>query len=869
MRSGNSALLRHVKHGLKESAFLLFAALALYLALALVTYDPRDPGWSQSLEAGTIHNMGGWMGARFADVALYFLGFTAYLLPLGLAFAGWLLFRRGAFAGLDALVVLFRSLGALVTLVAGSALAHLYLPLKGLLPGSPGGVLGDVAADALIGVFSLWGGSLFLLALCLTGLTLATGLSWLALVDLAGRLTLSGWDWLLGLGSGLGERVGEGLKRREEKSREEESRARPTALLEGPPPKPIREVPVGRRREAEQEEPVWDLEPETGEPPMVASRRPPQLDEHLEGFGPAAGGADPVDSEQPRATAKVTPFPGTRREPVLREETVAALDGDGAWEAEWEEADPPRRSAAQEPQAVDQSPARKPAPARATGEVLPPLALLDPAQADEAGYSPEELENMSRQLEVLLEHFGVKVNVVAVEPGPVITRFELEPAPGVKVSQISNLAKDLARGLSVMAERVVEVIPGKSVVGLEIPNLRREIVYLSEILGSPAYTRAKSPLTLTLGKDIGGSPVVADLAKMPHLLVAGTTGSGKSVAINAMLLSMLYKTSPDQVRLILVDPKMLELSVYEGIPHLLAPVVTDMKEAANALRWCVAEMERRYRLMAALKVRNIAGFNKKVEEARERGEPLSDPLYRQEEDWAEQGPEQLEPLPYIVVVIDELADMMMIVGKKVEELIARLAQKARAAGIHLILATQRPSVDVITGLIKANIPTRIAFQVSSRVDSRTILDQMGAEQLLGHGDMLYLPPGSGFPQRVHGAFVDDQEVMRVVEFLKEQGGEPDYREDILGESQESLPGIDTAPGGGGGGDEGEGDALYDQAVAIVLESRKASISYVQRRLKIGYNRAARMVEEMENAGVVGPLQANGSREVLAPPPPQH
>ena len=499
------------------------------------------------------------------------------------------------------------------------------------------------------------------------------------------------------------------------------------------------------------------------------------------------------------------------------------------------------------------------------GSSMPPLALLDDVKPSGKGYSTEALELMSRQVELKLKDFGIEVEVVAVHPGPVITRFELMPAPGLKVSRVTNLAKDLARALSVISVRVVEVIPGKSVIGLEIPNEHREMVVLSEILRSKAYDSAAARLSLALGKDISGQPVVVDLARMPHLLVAGTTGSGKSVAINAMILSLLYKTTPDDVRLIMVDPKMLELSIYEGIPHLLTPVVTDMKEAACALRWCVGEMERRYRLMAALGVRNIAGYNRKIKEARASGEPITDPLFKPEEHLDETPPE-LETLPFIVVIIDELADMMMIVGKKCEELIARLAQKARAAGIHLILATQRPSVDVITGLIKANVPTRIAFQVSSKIDSRTILDQMGAEQLLGHGDMLYLAPGSGLPQRVHGAFVSDAEVHRVVEHLKKTG-EPRYLEDVTQESTDPaslLPGEAPADGAG----DTENDPLYDQAVAIVTETRKASISGVQRRLKIGYNRAARMIEAMEMAGIVGPLESNGSREVLAPPPPK-
>jgi len=498
--------------------------------------------------------------------------------------------------------------------------------------------------------------------------------------------------------------------------------------------------------------------------------------------------------------------------------------------------------------------------------VLPPLSLLDPPQPSVRRMSEDDLQKMSGLVERKLADFGVTAEVVAVHPGPVVTMFELSLAPGTKASKVTGLAKDLARALSTISVRVVEVIPGKSVIGLEIPNTERDIVYLSEILCSEAYDRSKSPLTLSLGKDIVGEPVVADLAKMPHALIAGTTGSGKSVAINTMILSLLYKATPEDVRLIMVDPKMLELSVYEGIPHLLTPVVTDMKDAANALRWCVAEMERRYRLMAALGVRNIGGFNKKVCEAIKVGESIKDPLFQPEPDpLAEELPQapDLTPLPYIVVIIDELADMMMVVGKKVEELIARLAQKARAAGIHLLLATQRPSVDVITGLIKANIPSRIAFQVSSRVDSRTILDQMGAEHLLGHGDMLYLPPGTGIPRRVHGAFVDDHEVHRVVAHLK-QIGEPEYIEEIVQEPSEPIPGLSP---GAAGVDTEDADPLFDEAVVIVTESRRASISGVQRRLKIGYNRAARLVEEMERVGIVSVSDERGNREVLAPPPP--
>ena len=485
---------------------------------------------------------------------------------------------------------------------------------------------------------------------------------------------------------------------------------------------------------------------------------------------------------------------------------------------------------------------------------LPQVDLLDGAPAHQDSVAPETLEMTSRLIEKKLKDFGVEVRVVAAAPGPVITRYEIEPATGVKGSQVVNLAKDLARSLSLVSIRVIETIPGKNYMALELPNAKRQMIKLSEILGSQIYHDAKSLLTVGLGKDIVGKPVVADLAKMPHVMVAGTTGSGKSVGINAMILSLLYKAEPKDVRLLMIDPKMLEMSVYEGIPHLLAPVVTDMKQAANGLNWCVAEMERRYKLMSKAGVRNLAGFNQKIDEAKARGEFIYNPFSLTPED-----PEPLDRLPYIVVIIDELADLMMVVGKKIEELIARLAQKARAAGIHLILATQRPSVDVITGLIKANIPTRIAFQVSSKIDSRTILDQMGAEALLGMGDMLYMASGTGLPVRVHGAFVSDDEVHRVVEYLKSQG-EPNYIEGVLEGGT-----VDGEEGGFGDGDSGgEKDALYDQAVEIVLKNRKASISLVQRHLKIGYNRAARLVEDMEKAGLVGAMNERGQRDILVP-----
>ncbi|KAB2901204.1 MAG: DNA translocase FtsK [Burkholderiaceae bacterium] len=487
---------------------------------------------------------------------------------------------------------------------------------------------------------------------------------------------------------------------------------------------------------------------------------------------------------------------------------------------------------------------------------LPQVDLLDGAQVRQETVSPETLEMTSRLIEKKLKDFGVDVTVVAAMPGPVITRYEIEPATGVKGSQVVNLAKDLARSLSLVSIRVIETIPGKNFMALELPNAKRQSIRLSEILGSQVYHDAKSMLTMGLGKDIVGNPVVADLAKMPHVLVAGTTGSGKSVGINAMILSLLYKAEARDVRLLMIDPKMLEMSVYEGIPHLLAPVVTDMKQAAHGLNWCVAEMERRYKLMSKLGVRNLAGYNTKIDEAKAREEFIYNPF-----SLAPEEPEPLDRLPHIVVIIDELADLMMVVGKKIEELIARLAQKARAAGIHLILATQRPSVDVITGLIKANIPTRIAFQVSSKIDSRTILDQMGAEALLGMGDMLYMASGTGLPVRVHGAFVSDEEVHRVVSYLKSQG-EPDYIDGVL--EGGTVDGDDGLLSDGEGGAGGEKDPMYDQAVEVVLKDRKASISYVQRKLRIGYNRSARLLEDMEKAGLVSALTSSGQREVLVP-----
>jgi S-DNA-T family DNA segregation ATPase FtsK/SpoIIIE len=769
---------------LREGLFYLMLAAAIFLLLALASYDVRDPGWSQATSSKEPLNLGGWLGAWLADLLIYLGGYGAYAVPVGLLVAGWLVYRGRREDGLFSRKWLaVRAVGFILAWLAASALCSLHLlgPQAEVSMGG-GGVIGRMVGMSVASLLGLAGGTVFLLALLFAGFTLFSGFSWVALFELIGGWLLATTErWF--------------------------ARAQPRAAA------------------VEFASPAL-VEPAVGDPREVP-----------------APAADPLPWEESPHAAEAAASPEIR--PV--------------WTP------PVEDSPAPHPQ--PQPRRARPTPARgSSGQSLPDVSLLDPPRPRVGGYSVETLQAMSRLIEERLQEFGVQARVVAAQPGPVITRFELEPAAGVKVSQISNLAKDLARSLAMISVRVVEVIPGKSTVGLEVPNAQREVIAFSEIINSKPYREATSPLTLALGKDIAGEPIVADLARMPHLLVAGTTGSGKSVGVNAMLLSMLFKATADEVRLILIDPKMLELSIYEGIPHLLAPVVTDMKEAANALRWAVGEMERRYRLMAALGVRNIAGFNKKVREAREAGQPIRDPLHNHAEALdPDLPPPELEPLPYIVIVVDEFADLIMVVGKKVEELIARIAQKARAAGIHLIVATQRPSVDVITGLIKANIPTRIAFQVSSKIDSRTILDQMGAETLLGHGDMLYLPPGTGLPMRVHGAFVSDQEVHAVVDALKAMG-EPRYVEGVLEEQSVTLPG--EKPVAGGEGEGGESDPLYDQAVAIVLESRKASISYVQRRLKIGYNRSARLMEDMERAGVVGPLQANGQREVLAPPPPR-
>ena len=758
----------------RDLALIAIAPLLLYLLVCLATYSPLDPGWDRdSSVLAPIHNLCGIAGAWIASFLLFLCGYVAFLLPFVLGAIAWI-----ALFGMDTdgdgqadLGPALRLVGIVGFLVASCGLLFLRgVPANDFSAG-PGGILGTLAGRSLLHGFGPVGANLFLVSLFLISVTLATGLSWLAVMDRIGAFVLA-LPGLLNRGARQGAKhASEWNEARALREEREEARKADSAIQ--------------LRREKVKIEP------------------------------PAAPAVEKSDRAK-------------------REQQIPLFHVDD-------------------------------------GTGIAPLALLDDPKPQPKGYDAQTLETLSRQIEFKLKDFRIEAEVVGAYPGPVITRFEVQPAPGVKVSQISSLDKDIARGLSVKSVRVVDVIPGKSVIGLETPNTKREMIYLSELLRSKEYDKSASPLTLALGKDIAGKPIVADLARMPHLLVAGTTGSGKSVAVNAMVLSLLYKASAKDVRMLMIDPKMLELSVYQGIPHLLAPVVTDMKEAANGLRWCVAEMERRYKLMSAVGVRNLAGFNKKVKDAIEAGQPLLDPLYRPEPGVSE-APPTLEPLPFIVVFIDEFADMMMIVGKKVEELIARLAQKARAAGVHLILATQRPSVDVITGLIKANIPTRIAFQVSSKIDSRTILDQSGAEALLGNGDMLYLPPGTAMPERVHGAFVSDEEVHRVVEHLKQIGGGPDYIEGVLEEAQTLYDGSSVGATGlpeATGSDDPEADPLYDQAVQIVTESRRASISGVQRRLKIGYNRAARLVEAMEAAGVVSPPEHNGDRAVLAPPPPRN
>ncbi|CAM3800660.1 DNA translocase FtsK [Rheinheimera salexigens] len=810
---------------LLEVGLILFSGLALFLLLALLSFDPADPSWSQTGYQSTVHNYTGPIGAWIADLLLFSFGWIAYLVPFMVAGAGFLLFKRfHNLLQLDYLILGLRLIGIVLTLVSATAISS--LNFNDIFYFSSGGVVGDVVSSSLMPHLNFIGTSLLLLCGFATGLTFMTGISWLTVADALGAMCFAAFTLVMS----LPQRWRDGGEDDYDPFAETEADAEP------------RKVAAANNQ------------------PRVAAQVPRKIPARI---------SKPVAEELP-----ITPLDVNKDAKAfysvdtLADEQLSfsAIDDNGSeenWSQTLDKINLPHDDDAELLFGLDEEDEDDAEEVDHLVEELPSISLLDKADRAINPIDPEDLERVSRLVEAKLLDFNVQANVVGVHPGPVVTRFELDLAPGIKVSKITGLAKDLARSLSAISVRVVEVIPGKSFIGIELPNKHREIVRLSEVIGDEVFEQSKSSLTMVLGKDIAGKSVVADLAKMPHLLVAGTTGSGKSVGVNVMICSLLYKSTPDDVRFLMIDPKMLELSIYEGIPHLLTEVVTDMKDAANGLRWCVGEMERRYKLMSALGVRNLKGYNAKVKEAIAEGTPLKDPLWRPSDDMRTEQPE-LEKLPSIVVVIDEFADMMMIVGKKVEELIARIAQKARAAGIHLILATQRPSVDVITGLIKANIPTRIAFQVSSKIDSRTILDQQGAESLLGMGDMLYLPPGSGVPTRVHGAFVDDHEVHAVVADWKRRG-KPNYIAEILsGETNEE----NLLPGESLEGDDDESDVLYDQAVAFVTETRRASVSGVQRKFRIGYNRAARLVEQMERSGIVSGPGNNGNREVMAPPPPR-
>lgn len=839
---------------LLEAGLILCGALAIFLLTALLTFDPADPSWSQTGYTQEIQNAAGVIGAWFADILLFCFGALAYSIPFVVVGFGYILFHRPRrLLSVDYLTLALRILGVLMFLVGATGIAALNFADIYYFPA--GGLVGSVMIAAMLPYFNLGGTTLLLLTFVLTGITLITGLSWIQVVEKLGAGTINASLWVVkplrhGSDSAMRNRKDKQTKANlddksasSRPSAEEQGHAnslwsKVTGLFQRKPANSKRESDKNvQKRSAASERnsvPPWD------ELPISEPHLGTEIDDELDDL-PSLSTRDDFDDfsdadlladfdDEPVKKASTKPAATPKPAPTANKSASPKAEGQGTnvqWVSE-----------------------------------LPSVALLDRANSTANPISQSELDEVSRTVESVLKDFGVDVQVAGVQPGPVVTRFELDLAPGVKVSKISNLSKDIARSLSAIAVRVVEVIPGKSYVGLELPNKHREIVRLSEVLESESFAKSGSPLSMVLGKDIAGKPVTVDLAKMPHLLVAGTTGSGKSVGINVMILSMLYKSQPEDVRMIMIDPKMLELSVYDGIPHLLTEVVTDMKDAANALRWCVGEMERRYKLMSALGVRNLKGYNQKVEEAIAAGEPLRDPIWKPG-DSMDQRPPELGKLPYIVVVVDELADMMMIVGKKVEELIARIAQKARAAGIHLILATQRPSVDVITGLIKANIPTRISFQVSSKIDSRTILDQSGAEHLLGQGDMLYMPPGSGVPVRVHGAFVDDHEVHAVVADWKQRGA-PQYLDEILSGDQ----GEEGLLPGESGDEDGEADPLYDEAVAFVTEAGRVSVSSIQRKFRIGYNRAARIVEQMEISGVVSAAGHNGAREVLAAKPPR-
>ena len=834
--------------GLREIALLSVIAVALFFLISLITFRNDDAGWTHSGSVQTIVNSGGVFGAWLADFMLSFFGLCAYVFPFVLVWQGYLTYSQQRIEQ-SRWIMAVQWFGAVVSITTADALFSFYpLHLNIELPHSAGGILGQEFGAFLAVAFGNTGATLLLLLILFASLRLFTEISVVSVLDFVGKHSFNFSRAFYQNVSTTLQQHRSSLAAQDKHIDEVEVEVDEKKQINTPRKRGFSKItpnavpkyaPTENENSSNFDDFFDELKDDVFEGTgTVAKTKPARKLKHDE----SSDNLNNEHEDESTSTKKFNSF-------IEKIKTVKAEVIDKVAEKK----------------SLKVAAAKKvKAPHYPKRNKLPTLDLLDERDTHVIGYSETDLEEMSRLVEDILNDFNVTVTVVGFHPGPVITRFEVQPAAGVKVSRISGLSKDLARALSVTSVRIVEIIPGKSVVGLEIPNQEREMVTLRELLKSTPFEYAKSYLTLALGKDIAGVPMVADLAKMPHALVAGTTGSGKSVAINTMILSLLYKASPEQVRLIMIDPKMLELSVYEGIPHLLTPVVTDMKEASNALRWAVGEMERRYKLMSKMGVRNLAGFNQVIEEAASRGETIRDPMF-QLINPLEDGEDfpTLSTLPSIVIVIDELADMMMIVGKKVEELIARLAQKARAAGIHLILATQRPSVDVLTGLIKANVPTRISFQVSSRIDSRTILDQGGAETLLGNGDMLFLPSGTSIPIRAHGAFVDDHEVHRVVEFLK-QTGPTNYLTEITKEVSDGGDGFGGGSSGYGG--NSESDPLYDEAVRFVTESRKASISSVQRRFKVGYNRAATIIEAMEVAGVVSTAENNGTRVVLAPPP---
>ncbi len=818
---------------LLETGLIISTFAAVFILCALISFDPADPAWSQTGEFRNVKNITGTAGAWIADILLLTFGWLAYFVPAAIQLFGYLLFKQPhRILQLDYTTLALRVIGFALFITSATAISS--INFDDIYNFSSGGVVGDVIATAMMPAFNFTGTSILLLCFFFAGLTLLTGVSWVQFVDYLGSLIVSLYHIIANYAQGWMQR----------ERFAGNNNAHVDAEFAAPSSEP--QNVTSNRKNSSQQQTLNAPQAPVNEPQMSDEFMPfDELDDILD----QEIGFSAIDDEPLDTAAALNALDQSQ---VMEPEKPATTVVSPARPINKPKAQfqPPPTAKEKFEQLLEQEPPPGP---------LPSLDLLDRPDKAKNPISQEELDSVSRLVETKLLDFNVQATVVGVYPGPVVTRFELDLAPGIKVSKITGLSKDLARSLSAISVRVVEVIPGKTYIGIELPNKYREIVRLSEVINAPKFEQNPSPLTMVLGKDIAGQPVCADLGKMPHLLVAGTTGSGKSVGVNVMILSLLYKSGPEDVRMIMIDPKMLELSVYEGIPHLLCEVVTDMKEAANALRWCVGEMERRYKLMSALGVRNLKGYNQKVMEAKEAGYPIMDPLFK-DTDGMKDGPDELDKLPSIVVVIDEFADMMMIVGKKVEELIARIAQKARAAGIHLILATQRPSVDVITGLIKANIPTRMAFQVSSKIDSRTILDQQGAENLLGMGDMLYLPPGTSVPERVHGAFVDDHEVHAVVNDWKARA-KPNYIDEILnGDATEDI----LLPGEASENADDESDPLYDEAVSFVIETGKVSVSSVQRKLRVGYNRAARLVEQMETSGIVSSPGHNGARDVLVP-----